>query len=325
MGFPKLEVSDFSNLILEVHTVGYPVMGESIVTMLKDSGKVLFTMITDCFRTSEADIVTDILNQNGKPSIDVLVWTHPDEDHSVGIETLMETFDSTHQAKIYIPSGIHQDFINNDAAKNALTYLYENYDERTKYSLNPIGSVQGLKPLNLAFEIKERISNRIIFGSIHFLLPNTSMAFRRAFTGARNSGDMNDLSVVYVLVINGVRYFFGADLTKASIKFLTGDNCQPLDNIRYIKIPHHGSKDPIQLTGLLKPIGEKMAVATTTVYNTSNPDSDTLDEYERLCAYVSSTDRGSYPFGDVQLDFNVSDLSVPKALYAGNAKQVRPR
>ena len=42
MGFPKLEVSDFASLVLEVHTVGYPVMGESIVTMLKDGDKVLF-------------------------------------------------------------------------------------------------------------------------------------------------------------------------------------------------------------------------------------------------------------------------------------------
>lgn len=324
MGFSKLEVSEFSNLVLEVHTVGYPVMGESIVTMLKDGDKVLYTIVTDCFKTADADVVKEILVSNGSPTIDVLVWTHPDEDHSVGIEELLDAFDKERKARVYKPINLSSDILNNDAAKAALDYLEENYNKNQKYKLIPIGSFEGMEPPNMSFEIKERTTGRVIFGSMHFLLPNSTLADRRNYTRARNSGEMNDFSVVYVLMINGVRYFYGADMTRASAKFLTGDNCYPLDNIRFIKIPHHGSNEPAELPGMLMCTGEKMAVATTTVYNSTNPTDGTLNKYAKICAYVSSTDRGDKPYGDIQLNFKVTDMSVPKAIYHGNAKQVRP-
>ena len=87
---PKFEASDFSNLVLEVHTVGYPTQGESIVTMLKDGDRVLFTVVTAAFYTDSSDEVSAILHRNGDPNINIFVWTHPDEDHSVGIEKVRE-------------------------------------------------------------------------------------------------------------------------------------------------------------------------------------------------------------------------------------------
>lgn len=324
MGFPKLEVSDFSSLVLEVHTVGYPVMGESIVTMLKDGNKVLFTMVTDCFKTAYADVVKEILISNGKPSVDVLVWTHPDVDHSVGIEELLDAFDKGRKAKVYIPLNLTNDILNNDAAKAALDYLEVNYNMNRKYMLIPIGSFEGMTPPNMSFEIKERATERVIFGSLNFLLPNSTLVDRRNYKGIRNSGEMNDFSIVYVLMINGVQYFYGADMTRASVKFLNGENCYPLDNIRFIKIPHHGSNEPAELPGMLMTTGDKIAVATTTVYNSTNPTDGTLNKYAKICAYVSSTDRGDKHYGDIQLNFKVTDMSVPEAVYYGNAKQVRP-
>ena len=112
-------------------------------------------------------------------------------------------------------------------------------------------------------------------------------------------------------------------MTKASMKFLRTENSQYLDNIRFIKIPHHGSKDSGKAVGLLKVYEEKKAVATTTVYGVTNPFDSSLDTYKSICAYVSSTDRGLEPFGCVQMNFKVNDTLVPTAIYTGNARQVR--
>ena len=320
---PKFEASDFSNLVLEVHTVGYPTQGESIVTMLKDGDRVLFTVVTDSFCTDSSDEVSAILHRNGDPHINIFVWTHPDEDHSVGIENLLTTFDSQHEAIVYIPANISRELMNNDSARTALDYLVANYNKMRRYNLSSIGSTQGIELPHQSFVVKSRRTGREIVGYFHFLLPDTSMSFRRAYHHVRNSGDMNDFSIVYVLSLNGLRYFYGADMTNSSMKFLRTDKSQYLDNIRFIKIPHHGSKDSAKAVGLLKPYEEKKAVATTTVYGATNPFSPSLDAYKSICAYVSSTDRGLEPFGCIQMDFKVNDTLMPTPICRGNAKQVR--
>lgn len=319
----KIEVPDFSNLILEIHTVGYPSMGESIVTMLKDGKKVLFTVVTDSYRTDDCDEVTEIFHRNNDPAVDIFVWTHPDEDHSVGIEHLLDSFDSSHKATIYIPANINRDIMGNESARKAMDYLLKNYDSMQKYHLASIGSIQGMEPPSKAFIVRSRTTGREIMGYFHFLLPDTSMSVRRAYNKAKNSGDMNDFSIVYVLTLNGLRYFYGADMTKTSMRFLDEDNSQYLDNVRFIKIPHHGSKDSAKAVGLLKPYEAEKAVATTTVYGSTNPFAQTLDEYKKICSHVSSTGCGSHPFGSILLNFKVNDMLVPTPICSGNAKMVR--
>lgn len=313
----------FARLTLEIHTVGYPKMGESIVTFLKDDSRVMLTIVTDSFKTDHADVVKNILDSNGHPSIDLFIWTHPDEDHSVGIEALLEAFDPNHQASIYMPANLDEDIMPCASAKNALAYLEYNYNTGRRYLLNPICIVKNQVLKLSTFVIHERFSNRNISGSFNFLLPNGPLTSRRCFHKANNPGDINDFSLVYVLELNGIHYLFGGDMTSQSIQFIDSDNFYFLENIRYVKIPHHGSKDPSRLVDMLIPYQPKKAVATTTVFKTTHPDKEALDKYFTICEHISSTDRGNLDSGSIKLEFNLSNMRVPSPVCNGNAKIVR--
>lgn len=319
----SLRCTRYSNLILEVHTVGYPEMGESIVTFLKDGTRVLLTVITDSFKTDNADEVKHILEYNGHPSMNVFIWTHPDEDHSVGIENLLDEFDSGHKAIVYMPANMSKDIITCEAAKNAFDYLVKHYDTGRRYQLRPILTVGDQVVTQNSFEIHERLTNRTITGNFSFLLPDASLTMRRSYHGANNAGDMNDFSLVFVLELNGIHYLFGGDMTKQSIQFIERKDRSYLENIRFVKIPHHGSTEPLKLVDKLVPFQPKKAVATTTVFKATHPYMESLDKYADICEHVYSTDRGPNSFGSICLDFSVTRMHLPSPICKGNAKIVR--
>lgn len=323
MLFSNKEVVRFSDVYLEVHIVGYPEMGESIVLLLKDSGKVILTLVTDSYYTEQANEVERILQMNGKPPVDIFVWTHPDEDHSVGIEHLLDTYDNNGYAKIYMPSNLSRDIIKCQVAQDAYRYLMSKYNSGRRYMITSIGVDKDLTLPFWKFQFRERQSNRKISGSLTFLLPESALTQRRAFEGAENAGDMNDFSIVYILELNGIRYFFGGDMAGQSVQFLMRHKTY-LENIRYIKIPHHGSKEPLKLVDMLSPFQMKKAVSTTTIFKDSHPYDVTLDRYGNICAHVSSTHRGVLPYGRVLYNFSMSKMEVPVPVYEGNARQVRP-
>lgn len=313
----------YSNLWLEVYTIGYPDMGESIVTFLKDGNHVLMTVVTDYYKTDDADEVWRILEVNGHPPVDIFVWTHPDEDHSVGIESFLDEFDSNRTTIVYMPANLTMDDIPCEAAKKVYDYLVRNYNVGRKYQLNSILTIEDQVVTLNCFEIQERLTNRKISGKFHFLLPDSSLTIRRSFNEAKNSGDMNDFSIVYVLELNGMHYFFGGDMTQQSIQFVERKDKFYRENIRYVKIPHHGSLEPINIAEKLIPFKRREAVATTTVFKTTHPYEEALDRYSEFCKHISSTDRGSAHFGSIQLNFNITNVQVPTPVYGGNAKMVR--
>ena len=320
----SLRCTRYSDLVLEVHTVGYPDMGESIVTFLKDGARVILTVVTDSFKTDYADEVKRVLDDNGHPSVNIFIWTHPDEDHSVGIENLLDEFDKGRKATVYMPANITKDIMPCNAAKDAFDYLVQNYGEGRRYQLHPILTVGNQVVTLNSFEIYERITNRKISGNFSFLLPDTTLTMRRSYHGAKNPGDMNDFSLVYVLELNCIHYIFCGDMTYQSIQFIERKSRSYLENIRYVKIPHHGSTDPMKLVDMLTPYQLKKAVATTTVFNASHPYKEALDKYAEICEHVSSTDRGNDSYGRVKLAFNISRMQVPSPVLEGNAKRVRP-
>ena len=319
----SIRCTRYANLVLEVHTVGYPEQGESIVTFLKDGAKVLLTIITDSYKTDKADEVKQILEENGYPSVNIFIWTHPDEDHSVGIETLLDEFDSDHKAIVYMPANMTREIMTCEAAKNVFDYLISNYNTGCRYQLRPIVTVGDQVVTQSSFEVHERLTNRTITGNFSFLLPDTSLTIRRSYNLARNAGDMNDFSLVYVLELNGVHYLFGGDMTKQSIQFIERKNRSYLENTRFVKIPHHGSSEPLKLADMLIPFQPKKAVATTTVFKATHPYKDALDKYTEMCEHISSTDRGQAGFGSICLDFRVTNMQVPSPVCRGNAKVVR--
>lgn len=311
-------VNDFQNLWLRIYTVGYPVEGETILTLICDGDKILYTSLTDCYTTSYNHIET-LLKTNGNPHIDAFIWTHPDKDHSVGIQTLLEMYDPAHKALIYLPEGFYTNssFPVCEEAQSAVLYLKEKYNTGQKYQIIPVSLSENESRSLIKISFYENISDRTIHCKYFFMAPFGGLVWRRVSTDAHTP---NDLSIVYSMYFNGVNFLFCGDLAEQTIQFLDD---QYLQNIYFVKIPHHGSGEPKSFVGKLVEMNVKNAVATTTSFHTTNPKKEILDNYKTISSEINCTGSShvsSEEYGCIETSFNIKNLTNNTTL-SGNAYQ----
>lgn len=77
-------------LLIETYIIGYKSQGESILFFIRTDGGISFSGLVDCFYLKDIDKVRDILEGNKISTLDFICWTHPDWDHSKGLENIIE-------------------------------------------------------------------------------------------------------------------------------------------------------------------------------------------------------------------------------------------
>lgn len=95
---------EIKNLYLSVYFIGYENEGESSVFILYSTSpkkRILYSMVIDCYEDEQVNCTEKILEKyeqdfpsrkkkDKKIKIDMLVWTHPHEDHTKGIGKLID-------------------------------------------------------------------------------------------------------------------------------------------------------------------------------------------------------------------------------------------
>ena len=316
------KVRSLEYLHLRIRTLGYPENGESIMISLMDDDKELFNVFIDNYEVGNYQYWISLLPPETK--IHAFIWTHPDEDHSLGVHKLLSKFDSNREARIFLPTSLTRNLLelnNKTAALPCYDYLKENYNKNRTYLWNEVSLCQDEGIRNLCQrKIVDRSNNNSVTFRIGFMLPIGAMVNRRVDKSQMNSGEMNHLSLFTVVELNRFRYIFAGDLSKINVQFLDDDY---LNNCRFIKIPHHGSKDPIKLVDKIECIPSLKMHSVTTIFGTTNPFKVVLDKYAEKCEEVFSTDRGEAQFGMVEIDYYVNDLDRINIKLEGNAKLVR--
>lgn len=316
----KYIVEDFRDLRLRIFTIGYPREGESILGVIEDGNKHLFSFVIDSYQVVEVGnlIFNETLakvQELGISSIDTFIWTHPDADHSTGICTLLSASDKDSQAIIYLPM-LNKSLPMTEEARLGMDFLFEHYNRGRKYNMQLItkGDEETNSSLKLVFT--EHRSGREITGGFYFLAPCGAQVLRDACV---NKGvDFNRLSIMFSLRINNFDYLFCGDLMGENVHFLDRDF---LKNVQFIKIPHHGSWRTRQLAILLKEYKADGALAVTTIFQKSNlPEEKTIQLYNRFCKGVYSTSSGLHKYGCIEICFSVWDLTCDVVLW-GNAKK----
>lgn len=315
----EIQVKSFGDLRLVYNVIGYPDEGESIVFSLFNKQNPIFTIVTDCFKANDYNHTVEVLKEYGVNTIDAFVWTHPDYDHSVGIEEILELYDHDHQAMIFLPetfNGEKKDYRICVESQNAIRYLMENYNSGRKYRINFIGLNPGESPRVFSqIKISELSTGHDVFFSMAFLAPNSDLAERR--DGEGRDFLLNDLSLVYVIRLNGCDYLFTGDLSEQTIQFLDQDY---LNNVRFIKIPHHGSKSAKGLIGLLKENEIHEAISVCTTFSKKNlPEKDVLIGYKSLGEKVYCTGTGGEDYGCVKTMFKMRGVAETEPELFGNA------
>lgn len=98
------------NLQLKIHVIGYHPQGECILLVIYDneSRSVKYSIVIDSYKKrKEENQLFTLLEQYGismENPIDMLIWTHPDRDHSRGIPDIIERYVRPN-TRIIMPDG----------------------------------------------------------------------------------------------------------------------------------------------------------------------------------------------------------------------------
>lgn len=290
-----LEVEDISNLHLDIHTIGYPEEGETLLTMICDGSHALFTVLTDCYGTNDYNHIHYVMEQSNANRIDAFIWTHPDKDHSVDIPAVLAKYDPDSKAQIFLPSGLNKHMGLSEEAIGGLDYVMKHYNSGKRYEPNYVSLNKGERQqMLMSFRIKVLKSGIDVYCRYNFLLPSASVIARRLNSDADIY--LNDLSIFYIVTFNDYNYVFCGDLSEQNVKFIDPDL---LENTVFIKIPHHGTDSLKTFIPKLVSKEVKEAVSVTTVFRQHGlPKDYVLADYTSISNAVYCTSNRAIPSVD---------------------------
>lgn len=315
------EVPDINKLHLDIYTVGYNEEGESILLLLCDGTKILHSTLTDCYSEKGYNHIDTILHRRGVKNINAFIWTHPDKDHSVGIPELLRKYDSTYEAKIFVPHGISKKEGLSTESADSLNYIEKNYNTSRTYKINYISLNEGEIRSLLKFKIKVH-GEAFVDYSFSFILPNSNVIERRM-----NSDEKilwNDFSIFHIVTFNNKNFIFGGDLSRQNVQFINEDWMK--DTI-FVKIPHHGSDTLASFIGKLVVAGVDNAVCTCTAFKSKRlPHEQILKQYKEFSEGVYCTGNNTitphYDYGCIASVFN-ANMKDHDIECTGNAYEFR--
>lgn len=330
----NIEVQDLSKLHIRITTLGYYPQGESIMISIMDEEKALFNIITDCYEKDGHNYWKDKLAPN--THINVIIWTHPDEDHTKGLRELYESFKQNGKMSVLVPGGLSSSLLgqwNKKESADVFNFFENTLNTGKEHSLIPISTTQlATTPCHIErFLIQDLMLNKINI-KISYFLPDSSICQRRyrEINEGLNPGEMNDFSIAFIIEINNeFRMLFGGDMTQISLNQVHLDE-EYYSNYVYVKIPHHGSNEP-KLWGKFFPRNGVPLLAVTTTFNATNPSKSTLDNYAKINnCIVLATDKEKHEergrngnYGIVKTDFYLVNPMKVDIEIEGNATQVR--
>lgn len=87
-----ITLAEREDLFIDVYHIGYSTQGESCVFILYTAAKkVLYSLAIDCFEEMQINITDEILKEwKLEKKLNMFIWTHPHDDHSVGVERIVK-------------------------------------------------------------------------------------------------------------------------------------------------------------------------------------------------------------------------------------------
>lgn len=335
------EVDSIDDLTVDIHVIGYIPQGESTILFIKNKGEILYSIVTDCYSSSIFAKVEDILSKNGVDDINVFIWTHPHFDHSKGIEEFLKAKDKSKKAHVFLPKCVDSKMDGYMVAKKTkeiVTFLHDNYNTgaRSRYHTIDVDLDCDTNTEYSMISIHDKNTHSSYLGTIHFLLPNSKIIdYEKAKLDPQIHPriDINVFSIVHFFSINRGCYLLCGDYKNCDEKNWIEQ--LPIDNIRFIKIPHHGSNKANEVINTLKYMIEKRGcqdeeegnenegkkvlfdrenksisdASVTTVFTSKNlPDNGILSDYSDISKKVYCTgNQKSLKYGYVNLVYSVSN------------------
>ena len=88
-----ITLSSEDKVYIAVYHLGYSKQGESSILILYTEEKVLYSLVIDCYQEEQCNMTIQILSEwRLENKLDVFIWTHPHDDHSIGIQDIIKKY-----------------------------------------------------------------------------------------------------------------------------------------------------------------------------------------------------------------------------------------
>lgn len=318
-GYDTILVKDCKKLIVKIFVIGYSERGESIVVFFYDSvdEKVLYTVVIDSYKTSHNLFKTiEILEKANVKHVDLLCWTHPDADHTIGIEEIVDNFCDA-KSMIYIPeymNGMDDDPIDyNKNDKHIIDKLFQ-YNSRKIKNVKPVGCNRQMTGDQFRFCFSDNVHT--IDTSFTVYAPHKDYLIENK--RANKKIHKNHLSVFLMMQVGPYKFDFTGDVENVTLNNLYST---PFDNPLFVKIPHHASNGSNKLVGLLHTDGN-FASCTTTYHAQGLPHQEMVENIKTICPCFHSTgydESGDNEYGIVEYSFDLFGKQSAQISCSGHA------
>lgn len=325
----KLCKNTRKDLDVKIYIIGYKDKGESIIVLVKDLERVVFSSIIDGYKTDELNIAKSILDGEKVEKIDVCCWTHPHEDHCKGFLEILENKICKENTIFLLPEGVYCEddgfFDYSDSEKEILKEFNKSLENHRVKDRNvkTVNVDECEKRLFINCKLK-LMTGEIIPFQIFAVAPNSTV-----IRSSRKKGKLkpNEVSIGLIYSIdNDFVIFLGGDMENKTINLLEKDIFK---DISIIKIPHHASDGANKILDLLgtDKRDDIIACSTTFRHGISNlPTSSVIDEYKKktgkvLCTGKISPSDEKDNFGVIKFEYNLG-LSYVTYNFSGNAVEI---
>lgn len=321
-----MRISDRSNLLVKVYVIGYSEKGESILICLTDKGendRLIYSIVIDSFKYKGEHKTIELLNDYGikEKKLNMLVWSHPDLDHTFGIDQILN-FYCNEDTCVVLPYDV------NGEAWNKVNYNKSDKDiikkilglTKRKFKSHETASVFDTvyQPMRI-LTLEDGVGKLKI--SLHALTPHSSRI--NYFLETHTIMGKNDLSIAVMMEIGNrdtSKFLFMADAVNDEIDMLYPEAL--LDPL-FIKIPHHSSDTSDHMPDKLTFSEDTNPIACTTIFKSQClPEEDVLrkymDKFSQVdCTGTSNAKRTNY--GYVEYCFDLYDKQLVEVSHHGHA------
>lgn len=318
-----ISLEEVDDLYIEVYTIGYTSEGESCIFVLyctKPKTKILYSIVIDCYEENHKNCTIEILEKLKKISpklkLDMLIWTHPHDDHSIGIDKLQKEY-CNKNTKIVTSNILNTPdrySLSCNKIKNHLAKI--NYRQKIQWNISQTETLGSpLHELNF-----ENAGDLISSLKIKCIAPCSSMICKE-----NTDQEINKLSIGVLIEIEridgNINFLFTGDLENQTIgEIIDQRKDEDIPYVyNYIKLPHHGGKSGESLMNLLD-LGKKSKFGVSTVFRKTmkkdiilNPDEGVLKKYKNYIDEVACTAdvfNKNYGIGIIKVVYDLKSKSV---------------
>lgn len=305
---------DFNDFSIHIYIVGgRNGDGEGILVLFMDRDKVIRSISMDCCKANvsgvECNLLNSLLDHYKVKKIDCFVWTHPHDDHSNGLDELIEKYHRKNSIAV-IPKqryGTDNDIVNiKPMSKKVLKKFISRFKKK---KLRSIDCQCQEKRCVYSFYLEDTISGEIKSIKLYCLTPMDFLLDDKIRSSKKLSDSLlNDISLSLILDVDGYCYFFGGDAPDKTLKEVDMDY---LYGCKWIKIPHHGSKTSKKI---VQYFNKNVDSAVTASFLTCQlPSKTVLDKYQDITKQVYITQKAKNDvcdFGMVRYIYSFRNLGV---------------